>query len=34
MVIRKLSEITNDKPIFSWYNIFYNYEYFFFQSEF
>ena len=34
MVLRKLSEITNNKPIFSQYNIFYNYEYFFFQSAF
>ena len=34
MVLRKLSEITNNKPIFSQYNIFYNYEYFFFQSVF
>ena len=33
MVLRKSSEITN-KPIFSQYNIFYNYEYFFFQSAF
>ena len=33
MVLRKFSEITN-KPIFSQYNIFYNYEYFFFQSAF
>ena len=32
MVLRKLSEITNNKPIFSQYNIFYNYEYFLFQS--
>ena len=34
MVLRKFSEITNDKPIFSQYNVFYNYEYFFFQSVF
>ena len=34
MVIRKFSEITNNKAIFSQYNIFYNYEYFFFQSTF
>ena len=34
MVLRKFSEITNNKPIFSQYNIFYNYEYFFFQSAF
>ena len=34
MVFRKFSEITNNKPIFSQYNIFYNYEYFFFQSAF
>ena len=34
MVLRKFSEITNSKPIFSQYNIFYNYEYFFFQSAF
>ena len=33
MVLRKFSEITN-KPDFSQYNIFYNYEYFFFQSAF
>ena len=32
MVLRKFSEITNNKPIFSQYNIFYDYEYFFFQS--
>ena len=32
MVFRKFSEITKNKPIFSQYNIFYNYEYFFFQS--
>ena len=34
IVLRKFSEITNNKPIFSQYNIFYNYEYFFFQSAF
>ena len=34
MVFRKLSEITKNKPIFSQYNIFYNYEYLFFQSAF
>ena len=34
MVLKKFSEITNNKPIFSQYNIFYNYEYFFFQSAF
>ena len=34
MVLRKFSEITNNKPILSQYNIFYNYEYFFFQSMF
>ena len=33
-VLRKFSEITNNKPIFSKCNIFYNYEYFFFQSAF
>ena len=33
-LLRKFSEITNNKPIFSQYNIFYNYEYFFFQSTF
>ena len=33
-VFRKFSEITKNKPIFSQYNIFYNYEYFFFQSAF
>ena len=32
MVLRKFSEITYNKPIFSQYNIFYNYEYFFLQS--
>ena len=34
MVIRKFSEITKNKPSFGQYNIFYNYEYFFFQSAF
>ena len=34
MVLRKFSEISNNKPIFSQYNIFYIYEYFFFQCEF
>ena len=34
MVLRKSSEITNNKPIFSQYNIFYNYEYFLLQSAF
>ena len=34
MVLRKFSEVTNNKPIFSQYNIFYNYKYFFFQSAF
>ena len=34
MVLRKFSEITNKKPIFSQYNIFYNYEHFFFQPAF
>ena len=34
MVFRKFSEITKSKPIFSQYNIFYNYEYFIFQSAF
>ena len=34
MVLRIFLEITNNKPIFSQYNIFYNYEYFFFQSAF
>ena len=29
-VTNNKSEITNNKPIFSQYNIFYNYEYFFF----
>ena len=34
MVLRKFSEITNNKPIFSQYSIFYNYECFFFESAF
>ena len=34
MLLRKLSEITNNKPTFSQYNIFYNYKFFFFQSTF
>ena len=34
MVLRKFLEIANKKPIFNQYNIFYNYEYFFFQSAF
>ena len=34
MVLRKFSEIANKKPIFTQYNIFYNYEYFFFESAF
>ena len=34
VVLKKFSEITNNKPIFSQCNIFYNYEYFFFQSAF
>ena len=34
MILRKFSEITSDKPIFSMCNIFYNYEYFSFQSAF
>ena len=34
MVLRKFSEIATNKPIFIQYNIFYNYEYFFFQSAF
>ena len=34
MVFTKSSEITNNKPIFSQYNIFYNYEYFFFSLRF
>ena len=32
MVLKKFSEIINNKPIFSQCNVFYNYEYFFFQS--
>ena len=32
MVLRKFSEITKNKPIFSQHNIFYKYRYFFFQS--
>ena len=31
MVLRKFSEITYNKPIFSQYNIFYDHEYFFFH---
>ena len=34
MVFRKFSEITKNKQIFSQNNIFYSYEYFFFQSAF
>ena len=34
MVFRKFPEITKNKPIFSQYNLFYNYEYFSFQSVF
>ena len=34
VVLRKSLEITNNKPIFSQYNIFYNYEYFFFSLRF
>ena len=34
MVFKKFSEITKNKPIFSQYNIFYNYEYFFFSLRF
>ena len=34
MALRKFLEITNNKPIFSQYNIFYIYDYFFFQSVF
>ena len=34
MVFRKFSEITKNKPIFSQDKIFYNYEYFFFESAF
>ena len=33
MVLRKLSEIANNKPVFRQY-IFHNYEYFFFESAF
>ena len=32
MVLRNFSEITDNQPIFSQHNVFYNYEYFFFQS--
>ena len=34
MVFRKFWEITKNEQIFSQYKIFYNYEYFFFQSTF
>ena len=34
IVFRKFSEITKNKPSFSQYNVFYNYEDFFFQSAF
>ena len=34
MVLRKFSEMTNNKPNFSHCHIFYNYKYFFFQSAF
>ena len=34
MVLRKFSKITNNKPIFGQYNIFYNYEYFLFNLRF
>ena len=34
MVLRKFSEITNNKPIFSYYNTFHRYKYFFFQPAF
>ena len=34
MVLRKFSEITNNKLIFSQYNFFYKYKYCFFQSAF
>ena len=34
MVLRKFSEITNNKPIFSQYNIFYNYDISFFSLRF
>ena len=33
-VFRKFSEITNNKPVFSQYKIFYNHEYFFFNLYF
>ena len=34
LVLRKSSEITNNRPIFIQYNISCNYEYFFFESAF
>ena len=34
MALRKFAEITSNKPVFSQYNIFYNYGYFFFHSAF
>ena len=34
MVLRKFSEIANNKPIFNQYNIFYNYEFFFLSLRF
>ena len=34
MVLSKFSEITNNQPIFSQYNTFYKYKYFFFHSAF
>ena len=34
MVLRKFSEITNNKPIFSQYSIFYKYKYFFSNLRF
>ena len=34
MVFRNFSKITKNKPAFIQYNIFYNYEYFFFHSAF
>ena len=34
MALRKFSEISNNKPIFSQHNIFYNYEYSFFNQRF
>ena len=34
IVLRKFSEITNNKAIFSQYNIFYKYKYFFFNLRF